>query len=650
VSSGTPVPYTVIGGDVNVFARFAESWTTLAARARTPHRPRSITVWADVFTSDMRYQEMASALADALPNAVPKSSYVATDFSLVRCMQTVTGTPAGTPPVDAFARALVRVAESKVDLTPATRAMRAEYVRTREYTARSKALAAVYYDRLLRTAIWVAAPIRRSSSTALPHMSSDLATKTAIIDQWLKNAARYGRAWRQRRFEELLSEGVWVAFLNGYRSQADSTQIMNGVAVPKKERTVYTARGKWEVTDRRASALRPPKGIKNTAAWPTFVSQVCGTRPRQLSQSGFCATIPLRCSARAVEAGVYDNYPFTFHHHGQEDILRKTAGALAWSITDVSNHDQVMAPLHVGHVSRRFGVIFGGIAEDYVSVLHHAPSISHGDHYGERGYVVHGDITRPHEAGNEVGNPSGINTTSITAKAVGAFYDLDGLANFEEEINIPPEERISRPDPDAVDAFLEGRAAVQILNLGDNNFRVTRDPRYVPYVMAPWRWQPYVDVEASDTFSGYLVVGSHESEPRLVPNIETLVRNTIVPDRPVGHDMRGHPALALSERSKVYAVHPDGQKVIQVMNAHTLHYLGASLQQLADRTPVPPTIARFANALDATDDVLQFLRNRDVIEYKVDPRSIPSDLLDQYYLSIPAAACEAIALSFFEGK
>jgi hypothetical protein len=65
--------------------------------------------------------------------------------------------------------------------------------------------------------------------------------------------------------------------------------------------------------------------------------------------------------------------------------------------------------------------------------------------------------------------------------------------------------------------------------------------------------------------------------------------------------------------------------------------------------PAPATRAA-ARPLDATDDVLQFLRNRDVIEYKVDPRSIPSDLLDQYYLSIPAAACEAIALSFFEGK
>lgn len=583
------------------------------------HTPRFVEVFKGVWSSSPVYRKLQIAIYENLVKVRVPATY---DFdrTLILSVQATLSNPSGTPPTDATARARAKVA-ADTNIAFSAKAARDAYVKTGRYDDIGLGIAKELFQLCLRTAIMKPVPIKRHSSTAAPHFTTDMVEKKRIADDWAKNVSIYADWFRGGDFSKLANAGILYMYTSGYRSQVEGAKVNGDITLPKKVRSVFTYRDEWVDTDR---TYRAPSSVKVNSV---LDKRVLRTRARQISQSAYAATIPPRYAARAAEAGLYYVAPLVFHHHGAEDIREKTKGARAYGVYDVANHDHNIGQDLVDQLVARFEALFGPTMGAMIKLLHSCPSMARADYDNESGVRIRGNPFKPWDSKAEYGNPSGSPTTSILAKLAGMFYFCDAAVRYAlaKKISVP-----------SISALISGSCyEIGCLNLGDNLIVVARDPQWIEFALNMIPYCPFAIIERAGEFSGLTVVGDGLGEPQFVPNAASFIHKTFAPDRTLSSPHRGNPSMAYDARMTLYSTNPTFHDVFTACNEACVSVTGLTIKELSDRSP-PDEIYASIDMSSLTRVELEVLGSPDLADWKYDP-SEWARIAGHLYYNVPAA-------------
>lgn len=603
--------------------------------ASAVNAPRFVEVFSGLFTSSIVYRQIQVDLFKRLAAlSIPEAYHM--EPSHVLGVQSFLSDPAGVPPVAAFTRAAEKLAEAPAPHA-SVQAARSAYLTSGRYDQRGQNVVHRVYELALGYAQWSNVPVKRFSTTAAPHFTTDFGVKMKVIDMWADRARLFGQLFHAEQFDKLAEYGIVYLYANGYRSQVTDSATVDaqGRATTKKKRVYFTWDNEWVETDRTYSA---PKFVKTIDA--TLDQHVLATRSRQVSMSPYAASIPARIAARAMEQGMYTGRcSAVYHHHGIAAVRDAVRGAVSYAVYDVGNHDQNIGfdPIEA-LVARAIATVGPAIAELF-KLLHQCPSVVRNDYRYGKGVRLRGDPLKPWDAEFQYGNPSGSPTTSIVAKVTGHFYYVDAMMRYcaSKGYHVDLDAVITNSDP-----------RFKCLNLGDNLLFVAFDRRFTEFGTDMAMWQPFAILEGSDTFMGNTVIGDGSGEPRFEPNLMSFVTKTVNPDRTLTSPHRGNTRVAYDARLEVYGENQHFEPVFNAVDGSFTTVTGLTLKEWAYRSPEPEVIPGIDyNDLSIAEK--EYINDYSVVEWKHNPALIRPGLLETVYYSMPASKARTIVDEFQRG-
>lgn len=508
--------------------------------------------------------------------------------------------------------------------------------------------------------------VKVASNPGLPSMTSGSKSlqgkRIAVYESLLvaSNIAPEASAlWRNKDWRALWALGLTPAYFKGQRTQPEKNIVdpEGKGRAGKKPREVVDWTDRVVVGRRRPSLMaKAGPGVRlslaERLATDALANEVIQPRPRVVAMQPRAFSMPGKPLAAGIERALYHTCPFTFHHGGYVDVLRKANQRIptAKAEVDAPWHDAITNDAFVTLLSEVCDTITGskeyGI---YVEQTFHAPTLSPADYYGARGIRVRGSITSPHLRGTKIVTPSGHDLTSVMAKLVGSWYIWVSLCRYEDHGPnshlFTPENRVTGDRSErARRDFLNGLKAVVVFNAGDNGLIVLYgDSRYEGYLSSPLEWCPFTVLTEGGTFLGdkYILEGMALAA---YPRVETFVDKTFVPDRDLMSVDRGDPILGYYAKLAHYERSPDFPAVLAACDRSVRAVLGLSLEEASAATSIFRDARKEQYGLDEalpphvteqfTADDWEVYLDPSKLQYKFEEHEIHPALHDHYYVKV----------------
>lgn len=451
--------------------------------------------------------------------------------------------------------------------------------------------------------------VNKYSSIGAPSLAKDALRKTREALGWSETVEARLALMRTGSLEELYKSHQQVfVYTGGERHQLAKIRYIDG-KYTVKDREVYTYEREWQNVS--WSAPEP---------WASFSPLFHRDRRRVINVVS-TASWPLRTLHANIFPAMKHAAPNALDHRSNRSIAAKLSRYPAVRFFDAKNHDWHIHPGFIVRFLQAIGKRYGWAWAVHALMVLRQAQLVKPDRLGQGGARLEGDPFDLRSFRARYGNPSGIPLTSVIAYLAGTWYALCMLVLAGH----------LAPTRAAIGAILAGtNREWTFLNAGDNiafggpsDEAISRLPSLIGFA----------EIGEADSFLGAVPLRSN-GQLTFVPNITSYVNNLLMPGRSLSDPQRGNPILGAAARRKIFEEAPAYEKVHSILNPLMKEYTGIDYGALVAAGQAE------ANAMDYVEALIHY--NKDVIHYRVDPKDVPRDLLEQYYVLIPATQADAL--------
>jgi len=606
-------------------SRFAK-WSAYLHRS---FQIRPVEVVPGLETDSEMYMLALTACRLELSRKFPtgKGTLFPDSWGFMASLQGVQSNPAGVPPFISYPRAVAKLRESPYS----THQKYADDLEAAEggdvLDSNSRAFCKTFFEvTMAAQGPLRSVPLKKEAIIGLPTLSKAMEDRAVMVDKWVQKYEELGRLIDAADFRTLWeAHEIVIASINGYRNQPEQVDFSESPEGKPKIRPVLTAKGELVEQSRVLPFKVPDK------ARPLYTC-----RPRQTSAYSASSLYPLRHVARADYAHLAGAYPHTFVHHGPGEIESKLAGAHTVVMVDVMNNDQNVPIAHRDEFISRIGALYGDTMGDLCKYAFTGPILVHSDTVGATGGYWYGnplDVTTfVAKYVNNSGNPHTSEMCKRTcACAAAELFALHGM--------------IGRTAKD-ISSLLAGELLFGVLDLGDNMIFYDKRPLAKPGSTFTEDWfslLPYYRFDRANTFMGYIVNQGQGLLWNTMPNVQSWVKNYVMPDRDFSY--KGNPYKAagyVDFAPQYYGKHPAFDEVRSIVDSCFERWVGYPLTALYERHYVAPP----SNVESVNYATLRFSQDPDSIHYAVDESEVNPKIFGQVFFTVTPEMAEPMWAHF----
>lgn len=554
-----------------------------------------------VFNVDAKFRRWLTATADALTDQLKPTinedgsagaNGVVTDFYSLRTLAGFYMNPSTVPMLDNTA---VRESLNLIDGFATTR-----------HEKIWDALAKEMFGK------WEPSPlsIRKAASTGFPRNTTNMAVKSALLGDFLRNATEIMERTIKGDLRSLSLEAeLFYAYGIGRRDQPDTVL---------RTKTGWEAKPR-EVNDEEFARSMGREGRRFIADKSVKIDgQIMPGLFAMRRRTVWAAPFPMNYFLAALMSqfrGHYLNaFAFTFKHRGADDLTEKTS-RYAYAVgVDVKQYDQSIAGRQLDFMIDRWAVTDN--VKAFAKMTRKMPFAMSHPALGGVGYFdpFFGDPWDPRTFTTEPGLPSGIAWNPDAGKFCATAALLCLIDDHQHDVLEV-----------GLDTILKGRhLTYAILDASDDGIILTNSEKLHDYVK-----ERFADTEAPAyyrfaieeglKFLGNVQTLEHSGRKRFVPDILTYFRNLYVPEHGLPTDDRKNPhrefaAMGYFARKEIYKNAPSFGHAIEIADDLWRTIFNESLDSRWDAAyrdmRLPQNMVHTAYDLEAILDPLSIYKGR----------------------------------------